>query len=58
MSQRWSVTRDDDRAEMLALCIALDLHPDASYERPAERRGVRTPDCSCTYRATATSRWR
>ena len=44
MSQRWSVTRDDDRAEMLALCIALDLHPDASYERPAERRGVRTPD--------------
>ena len=44
MSRRWSVTRDDDRAEVLALCIALELHPGASYERPAERRGVGTPD--------------
>ena len=44
MSSRWSVTCDGDRAEVLALCIALELHPSASYERPAERHGQRTPD--------------
>ena len=40
----WSVTCDGHRAEVLALCIALELHPKASYERPAERHGKRTPD--------------
>ena len=40
----WSVTCAGDRAEVLALCIALELHPDASFERPPEQHGKGTPD--------------
>ena len=40
----WSVTCAGDRAEVLALCIALELHPEASYERPPEQHGKGTPD--------------
>ena len=35
---------DSSRSEMLALCIVLELHLDASYERPVPQRRVRTPD--------------
>ena len=44
LHSRWSVACDGDRAEVLALCIALELHPDASYERPPEQHGKGTPD--------------
>ena len=46
MGRRTQVRSDHvtNRAEMLALCMVLELHPDASYERPTERHGVRTPD--------------
>ena len=44
MSSPWSVTVAGDRAEVLALCVALELYPDASYEQPAQRHGQRTPD--------------
>ena len=44
MSSPWSVAVAGDRAEVLALCIALELYPDASYERPPEQHGQRTPD--------------
>ena len=38
------MAHDTNRAEILALCMALELHPEASYERPQPAHGRRTPD--------------
>ena len=35
---------DSSRSEMLALCMVLELPPDASYEPPVPQHRVRTPD--------------
>ena len=35
---------DSSRSEMVALCMVLELHPDASYERPVPQHRVRSPD--------------